>query len=142
MEEERRTLCAQLELIDTDLGFLLLIITGVLLSYLAAVRQRDALCLTLQGQTEAAVRVGDVYSLRLGASALIVGSLGFFFMQGLETCREADPADPAAARSARLNLIAGFLVLLAALIRLFDLNAVRRAQPALADDLPPDQFFS
>lgn len=138
MEEERRTLCAQLELVDTDLGFLLLIITGVLLSYLAAVRQRDTLCLTIQGQTEEAARVGDVHSLRLGASALIVGSLGFFFMQALETCREAEADDPAAARSARLNLLAGFLVLLAALIRLFDLNAVRRAQPALADDLPPD----
>lgn len=138
MDEERQTLCEELELLDTSLGFLFFVITAILLSFWATVRQRDALCLTIQGETEEAARVGDVGKLRLGTSALIVGSLGFFFMQALETCRKADPNDPTAARSARLNLIASFLVLLAALIRLFDLNAVRRAQPVLADDLPPD----
>lgn len=138
MDEERQGLCEELELLDTGLGFLFFIITAILLSFWATVRQRDALCLTIQGETEQAAQVGDVIGLRLGTSALIVGSLGFFFMQALEACRKADPSDPAAARSARLNLIASFLVLLAALIRLFDLNAVRRAQPALADDLPPD----
>lgn len=138
MDEERQTLCGELELLDTALGFLFFIITAILLSFWATVRQRDALCLTIQGETEEAARVGDVGKMRFGTSALIVGALGFFFMQALETFRKADQNDPAAVRSARLNLIASFLVLLAALIRLFDLNAVRRAQPALADDLPPD----
>lgn len=138
MAEERQALCEALELLDTGLGFLFFIITAILLAFLATVRQRDALCLTIQGETEQAAQVGDVGKMRLGTSALIVGSLGFFFMQALETCRKADPSDPAAARSERINLIASFLVLLAALIRLFDLSVVRRVQPELADDLPPD----
>lgn len=138
MNEEKQALCQELELVDTDLGFLFLIVLAILLSFWATVRQRDALCLTIQGETELAEQVGEVTALRMGTSALIVSSLGFFFMQALKTCREADPKDAAAARSARLNLIASFLVLLAALIRLLDLNAARRAQPSLAEDLPPD----
>lgn len=138
MNEEKQELCQELELVDTDLGFLFLIVLAILLSFWATVRQRDALCLTIQGETEQAKQVGEVTALRIGSSALIVGSLGFFFMQALKSCGEADPKDAAAARSARLNLIASFLVLLAALIRLLDLNAARRAQPSLAEDLPPD----
>ncbi len=59
-------------------------------------------------------------------------------MLALKTCRNADPDDPVARHSAWMNVIAAFLVLLAALIRLFDLNFVRRAQPALAGELLPD----
>lgn len=138
MEEQEKPYSAELETIDVDLGFLFFIVLAVLLSYWATVRQRDALCLTILGETEKAACVGDVSSIRLGASALIVGSLGFLFMQALDTCRSADPSDPVAARSACSNVVASFLVLLAALIRLLDLNFVRRAQPALADGLPPD----
>lgn len=138
MDQEKRTLCGELELVDADLGFLFLIVTAVLISYQATVRQRDALCLTIQGQTQRAAQVGEVAAMRLGAGALVVGSLGFFFMQALDTCRRTDRKDPVAAKSAWLNLIASFLVLLAALIRLLDFNFVRHAQPVLAEDLPPD----
>ena len=138
MGQEKQLLCGELELVDADLGFLFLIVTSVLLSFWATVRERDALCLTIRGDTEQAARAGDVGRIRLGASALVVGSLGFYFMQALDTCRNAGPLDETARRSARLNLIASFLVLLAALIRLLDLNMVRRAQPALDETLPPE----
>lgn len=137
MEGEQQALCRELEMVDADLGFLFLIILAVLLSYRATVRQRDALCLTIRGDTETAARVGNVERMRLASSALGVGSLGFFFMQTLESCQGADPADATACRSARLDLIAGFLALLAALIRLLNFNMVRYAQPALDNTLPP-----
>lgn len=137
MEDGQETLRGELELVDTDLGFLFLIVLSVLLSYLATVRERDGLCLRLRGEEQAAQKAENVAPLRLAASALVVGSLGFFFMQALDACRNADPVDETARRSARLNLIASFLVLLASLIRLLNFNMVRRAQPALDDTLPP-----
>lgn len=137
MNDEQEGLWAQLETVDADLGFLFLIVTAVLLSFWATVRQRDALCLTIRGDAEQAARAGDVGSIRLGAGALVVGSLGFYFMQALDTWRNAGLSDETARRSAHLNFIASFLVLLAALIRLLDLNMVRYAQPVLDDTLPP-----
>lgn len=138
MEDGREALCEQLELVDTDLGFIFLIVLSVLLSFLATSRQRDGLYLRLRGEEQAAQQAENVAPLRLAASALVVGSLGFFFQQALDACRTVDPADETARRSARLNLIAGFLVLLASLIHLLDFNMVRRAQPALDDTLPPE----
>lgn len=135
--EDGEELREELELVDTDLGFLFLIVLSVLLSFRATVRERDGLCLRLRGEEEAAQRAENVAPLRLAASALVTGSLGFFFQQALDACRDADPLDETARRSAWLNLIASFLVLLAALIRLLNFNMVRRAQPALDDTLPP-----
>lgn len=137
MEDGREALCEELKLVDSDLGFLFLIVLSVLLSFRATVRERDGLYLRLCGEEAAAQRAENVAPLRLAASALVVGSLGFFFMQALDACRDADPADTTACQSARLNLIASFLVLLAALIRLLNFNMVRRAQPALDETLPP-----
>ena len=138
MNEERQDLCEELKTLDTSLGFLLLIIVSVILSYLALSRQREALCLTLEGQEACAEQVGEVYPIRLGASALIVGALGYFFSLTLENCRNADPCNSAAAQSAWRSVLAGFLVLLAALIRLFDLNFTQRAQSALTGEQLPD----
>lgn len=135
--EDDEALRGELELVDTDLGFLFLIVLSVLLSFRATVRERDGLCLRLRGEEQAAQRAENVAPLRLAASALVVGGLGFFFMQALDTCQNAGTADETARRSAQLNLIASFLVLLASLIRLLNFNMVRRAQPALDDTLPP-----
>lgn len=128
MDNEKQELCGELHTLDTTLVFLALIVLSVILSFTATARQREALCLTLQGETECARQVGKVYPLRLAASALIVGSLGYFFALAQQTCAQTDPCDEAAASSAGRNLIAGFLVLLAALIRLFDLNAAAPAE--------------
>lgn len=138
MDGKQEKLCEELKMVDTDLGFLFLIVLAVLLSFWAVSRERDGLCLRLRGDTQAAERAERVTPLRLASSALVVGSLGFFFQQALELGEKADPRDPAAQKMARLDIIAGFLVLLAALIRLFELNLARRAQPSLDQTLPPE----
>lgn len=123
MERDRETLCGELKTLDTTILFLALIVLSVLLSFAATARQRDAVCLTLQGEEELAETVGNVTGLRCAASALIVGSLGYFLQLARETCAETDPCDREASASAGRNLVAAVLVLLASLIRLFDLKA-------------------
>ena len=97
MDDEREALCGELELVDTDLGFLLLLVTAVMLSFWSTARQRDALCLTLQGDRSRAAQVGDVARVRLGTAALVTGSLGFFLaslirLLDLNMVRYAQPA--------------------------------------------------
>lgn len=138
MNDEQARLCEELETVDINLGFLVLVVLSVLLSFVAVARERDGLCLRLCGDVQAAGRAENVTRLRLAASALVVGSLGFFFQQALAMGEAADPKDPVAQCLARQNIIAGFLVLLAALIRLFGLNLARRCQPSLDQTLPPE----
>ncbi|MDD5938859.1 MAG: hypothetical protein PUC36_07620 [Clostridiales bacterium] len=143
MESEENTLCRQLAVTDTSLGFLLIVIASILLSLQAVVRQREALCLTLEGRTEEAARTGDVFTLRCRASALIIGALGFFLCLAVQTCREAQ--DPVSCRSAAQNLWASILVLAAAIIRMRDLKWVeanstgaQQEEGALAESLLED----
>lgn len=138
MEEGRETLRKELEVTDTSLGFLMLIVLAVLLSFAATARQRDGLWLRLRGEDEEARQAEDVMGMRLAAAALVTGSLGYFFQQAVDLGAQADPGDPLAQRLARMETISGFLVLLASLIRLFALNLARRSQPALAQTLPPE----
>ena len=65
-----------------------------------------------------------MFPLRAGSSALVVGALGYFFAASQRACAQVEGT--AEARSAQRNELASFLVLLAALIRLCDLNAARR----------------
>ena len=99
------------------MGFILAIIAGVALSFTATGLQRGALCAAIQGQAAAAPAV---YPLRHVANSLVVGALGFFLCLAVKTWRQTDPANCAAARSARSNLTASALVLAAALIRFQD----------------------
>ena len=107
---------AQLRTAEQSALFLVLLIFSLLLSLWAAVRQRDQLA---AGETPE-----QVFPVRMGASALVVGSLGFFLCLALRTSRQAARGeDPAARRSAERNLAAAVLVFAAALIRLWDLTA-------------------
>ena len=144
MDEQTCQLKKDLGTIDTSLGFLLLILAATLLSFWSVVRQRQALCLTLAGETQAAARAGDVYHIRRVASALIVGSLGWFLCQAVEGVRRARAGgESVACRSAQTNLWASLLVLLAAVARLDDLDYVNscappaQAEAAELDDLEP-----
>lgn len=76
MEED--TLRQQLGIVDQSLGFLLILIASVLLSFYTVVIQRRGLCLTILGDTKAAAGLPDVYPIKRRASAMVVGSLGFF----------------------------------------------------------------
>ena len=120
--------------LNVSLVFLLLIILAVLLSLWSALIQRCQLQLALKG--EDSNQVPSVYPIRQAGSAITVGSLGFFLCLALGTRAEAQTqGDPAAARSAQVNVTASLLVLLAAILRLVDLQTVERErQSALLEE--------
>ena len=102
----------QLNTLDTSLLFLALLTGATALSWAILSRQRGALLSLLSGED---IPEPDLIPARLAVSALVVGSLSYFF------------------RNARASL----LVLAAALIRLYDLNILRCTAPALeSEELP------
>ena len=123
MEED--TLRQQLGIVDQSLGFLLILIASVLLSFYTVVIQRRGLCLTILGDTEAAASLPDVYPIKRRASAMVVGSLGFFLCLALNAWQQAEQGDDCVARrSATVNLWVSLFVLLAGILRLMDLDFV------------------
>lgn len=130
-EDQKRTLRAQLGIVDDSLGFLLIIIASVLLSFWGVAIQRKGLCLAIRGETETAEALPKVYPIRKKAGAMVVGALGFFLCLALNTWEQARAGtDSVACRSARTNLIAALFVLAAAIIRFQDLNFVERCDGA------------
>ena len=129
---DRKTLCKQLGTVDTSLGFLLLIVAATLLSLWAVVLQRRGLCRAICG-AEDCEPLPPLYPIRHKASAIIVGSLGFFLCLALTTLQEARQGDDwVAEESARTNLWASLLVLLAALLRYRDVDFVECCQRTAA----------
>ena len=123
---EREILKEQLGTVNQSLFYLMLIILSVLLSFRSVLIQREQLEGTLAGNPQNADAV-DTFSIRLIASALVVSALGFFFCLALRTCRDAAQGDdPAAQKSAGMNVWASLFVLTAALIRLYDLLSAER----------------
>ena len=135
--EERQELERDLNTLDISLFFLLLIVLAVLLSLWSALIQREQLRLLLEGRQSA--RSPSVNSIRSVGSAITVGCLGFFLCLALETRSQAE-GDPAAERSARVNVSASLLVLLAAILRLVDQQTVMKEQqtPLLEETTLPD----
>ena len=118
----------QLNTLDTSLLFLALLTGATALSWAILSRQRGALLSLLSGED---IPEPDLIPARLAVSALVVGSLSYFFLLSLET--QGAAACPSAGRNARASL----LVLAAALIRLYDLNILRCTAPALeSEELP------
>ena len=113
---------ADLELVNCSVTFLLLIILAVLLS--------------LAG--EATDRCPDPYPLQRAAGAISVGALGFFFtlaLRGWNTARAGD--SPWVLHLSHVNLWASLLVLAAAILRLWALDAARNTEePSEEADLP------
>ena len=78
----------------------------------------------------------DLIPARLAVSALVVGSLSYFFLLSLETLCTARSRGGSLCLAGR-NARASLLVLAAALIRLYDLNILRCTAPALeSEELP------
>lgn len=123
--------------LDASSCFLLLIIASTLLSYRSLGLQRRQLCALLAGEDPSSLP--SLFPLRLLASALVIGALGFFLSLSLNTLGQAEAAgEVAPCRSARLNALASALVLGAALLRLDDLltTEVQNRALLLEDDLP------
>ena len=137
--EQRQELEQDLNTLNVSLVFLLLIILAVLLSLWSALIQRGQLRLALEGKDPSALPSPE--SLRQIGSAITVGCLGFFLCLALETRQRAQAEGTASAkRSAQVNVWASLLVLLAAILRLVDLQAiVKEAQtPLLEETTFPD----
>lgn len=125
--------------LDQAIFFIVVIIGSVLLSWLALLEQRRQAEDALEGKDLS--NAPSVFPLRLGASALVIGALGFFFCLALDRERTAQTGDdPVERRSAGINSLASTLVLGAALVRLDDLLLVERSgRHSLqeTDDQPP-----
>lgn len=136
---DQKELRQDLDMLNVSLVFLLLIILAVLLSLWSALLQREQLELALAGEDPG--RVPDPNPVRRQGSAITVGCLGFFLCLALNTQRETRAAgNPGAERSAQVNVWASLLVLLAAILRLVDLQTVEGEPqtPLLEETTLPD----
>lgn len=127
-EQEREQLQAQLETTDEALGFLLLILLSVCLSWRGVFIQRQELSGLLSGEQS---DFSDLSSLRLTAGVLVIAALTFFFGLALDTWEQAGQAERP---SAQVNLWASLFVLAAALLRLYDLTCLQ--SPGASEPLP------
>lgn len=137
--EDRRELEQDLKTMDVSLLFLLLIILAVLLSLWSALIQREQLRLTLKGREASGLPSVEV--IRQIGSAITVGCLGFFLCLALKTQWETQAeGTPGAKRSAQVNVVTSLLVLLAAILRLVDLQTIvkERQTPLLEETTLPD----
>lgn len=136
---ERKILREQLGTVNQSLFYLMLIILSVLLSFWSVLIQRGQLEKELVGNSQEAA-AQDVFPIRFIASVLTVSALGFFFALALQTCRNAARGnDPAAQRSAGMNVWASLFVLTAALIRFCDLNFMEETRRSLIEaDVQPE----
>lgn len=133
MDRERINLCEQLAEVDQAMGFILAIIArgGSVLH-----RDRTSARRSVRRHSGSGGGRPAVYPLRHAANSLVVGALGFFLCLAAKTWRQTDPANCAAARSARSNLIASALVLAAALIRFQDTELSRGQSSETGDETP------
>jgi len=135
---DRETLEGSLGIIGGSLYFLTALVGSLLLSWLALRGQRAQVADLLAGGT--GEEISSVFPLRLGASAIVIGALGYFLQVAMDRQERAmGGSDPAEARSAWRNAYAGALVLGAALVRLVDLLAVEgaRSQALLDQQVQP-----
>ena len=115
-QSEREELQKQLEDVDGALVFLALMLFSLFLSWKATALQR------LAGEEG---EFPNVFPLRLPASAIVVGALLYFFGLSWETWQSTHGTGGRTECSANLKFGAAFLVLAAALLRLYDLVCVQ-----------------
>lgn len=126
---DQGTLCRQLKVINGSLVFLILAIVSILLSFWSTLIQRRQLICTIE---EESCSLPAVYPIKLFASALMAGSVGYFLSLAMgQVISACSGNDPVAKRSSSVNLWASLLVTAAVLLRLDDLNFVERCQSSL-----------
>ena len=124
---EREELEKAIQALDGSIFFIVVIVASVMLSWLSLVKQRRDACEALE--TGDTAQDPSIFPLRLGASALIIGALGFFFYMSVQRHKQAcERTDPVEKRSSYINAAAATLVLAAALLRLDDLLYVKRSR--------------
>lgn len=125
----------QLCIIDKSLGFLLLIIAAVLLSFYSVAIQRKQLEYGACGETECLAALPPIYPMKLTAGAIVVGALGFFLQLAQQTLAQAQCQGDADARhSASMNVWAAIFVMAAALIRFYDIACAEHRRRNLLEE--------
>lgn len=136
-ETEREVLCRELAQADSSLGFLLLFVMVLLISFWSTATGCRRLCLLLRGEEEAAAALPDTYPLQRLGGASAVAALGFFLCLAWDGFRRAGNA--AARRSAWANLWAAALALAAGILRLWTLDFAKhclQTEAGADSDLP------
>jgi len=107
----------QMQQISEAQWHILLIVTGVLISYGVITEQGHQIQCAAQGKSSAA---SNVFALKLFASLLILNSLVYFYQATAKAAKT--PADTAQkCMSKQVNLLASGMVLLAGVLRLWDI---------------------
>jgi len=113
----------KLNSLSTTLGFQLLFLTSVLLSFFATCRQREALCCEISGEAKKAEELANVFPLRCKGTAIAIGAAGYFLWLALQGQAKLDSdASFAVRRSAELSILEAVLVLGAAVVRMTNLT--------------------
>lgn len=108
-----------LELADTSLLFQVITLIGGVIAISVSRVLRDQLAGIFRlDKCDAAM----LLRIRIFASIIVYVSLIYFFMAAHQTLQEAEEPDDY--RSAKLNFMASFLVLMASALRLYDLNTL------------------
>lgn len=111
-----------LETVEVSAKFLLLFILGLFLSLHSILLQRRQLCLTLEGGDPEGLP--SPFPFQHAAGAITLGGTGFFFQLTLRAYRTAlDSGSRQAICLLRWNLLASALILIAAAVRLWALEA-------------------
>lgn len=121
-QSEREELQKQLEDVDGSLVFLALMLFSLFLSWKATALQRQALCRYLAGEEG---EFPDVFPLRLPAQRHCGGGTPLLLRPQPGDLAEYPGDGGRTECSANLNFGAAFLVLAAALLRLYDLVCVQ-----------------
>lgn len=118
----------ELGTLDTTLAFQLLLIAALLLSFVATLRQREALCCEIAGETEKAAELADVFSLRCNGTALSIGAAIYFLWLALQSEGKLNLGSSFAVHhSAELSVLEAVLVLAATLVRMTNLVETERS---------------
>lgn len=115
-------IAAQVQVIEKSQQYILVIIGAILLSFYSTQIQKQQLICTAV-EHPCCRCLPDTFPIKFISDILILAALFFFFHLSKEQVDSCEGETGCC--SARLNLTASMLVLLAALIRFFDINFVR-----------------
>lgn len=113
----------QLHIIDTSLNYLIILIAAIILSYYSLTVQRQQLILSATGEDLPSC-LPNTFHIRLTSSSMVVVSLIFFYLLSDQNARTPQ-SDPVFNCSNQYNSTASALVLIAAIIRLYDVIFVQ-----------------
>ena len=123
-----------LETVNTSIMFLVLLVLGILLSLKSVLLQRESLCTAREGGNTDCLEAP--FPFQRASGAIAIGALGYFFTLALrgqsDACRTGSRDS---IRLSQVNLWASLVVLAAAILRFWALNAAQQGE----DEVLPDE---